>query len=275
MDSLSHNQGENNSSNQAWLFDVDGVITNPVKKTITEPEILDELLKRLQRNEIIGLNTGRAIEFVKAQVLKPLEDKVEDKNLLDNIIAVGEKGGVWITYVNGERAEEIDPEIKVPDELREKIHTLVDFEHSKTMFYDVSKRTMITVEMKKGVSLETYHEDQEILAKKIQNILNEMNLTELKIDTSTIAIDIENSHVGKALGAQKFLKILKEKNKLPGYITAFGDSNSDLEMIPPLRESGISTKFVFVGITSHEEREDIVTTENDFDKGTIEYLKKN
>ena len=134
---------------------------------------------------------------------------------------------------------------------------------------------MRSTEMVKGMNLEAFHEEQQALVEKLRKILEDMNITGLKIDPTTIATDIENSHVGKALGTQRFLKILKDRNITPGNITAFGDSNSDFDMIPPLRESGIPTKFVFVGITSHQEGEDIISTEGDFDKGTIEYLKEN
>ena len=43
----------------AWIFDVDGVITNPIEKRVTLSKIVDELIRRLKKNEPIGLNTGR------------------------------------------------------------------------------------------------------------------------------------------------------------------------------------------------------------------------
>lgn len=255
----------------AWLFDVDGVITNPTEKTVTEPEILDKIIKRLLIREPIGLNTGRSIDFVCEQVLKPLEDRIEDKRILDGIIAIGEKGGAWITYVNGERIEEIDEDIKVPEDLQEAVKSLIESEFWETMFYDETKKTMISTEMKKGMNLDAYHEEQKILTELFKKLLEKRGLLELKIDPTTIATDIENRHVGKALGSKKFLEILKDRNVNPANITAFGDSSSDFDMLDPLRESGIPTVFVFVG--KDTSREDIVRTNEHYDKGTLEYLK--
>jgi HAD superfamily hydrolase (TIGR01484 family) len=259
----------------AWLFDVDGVLTNPAEKRIVESQIFDEIIARLKRNEPIGLNTGRSIDFVIEQVLNPLEARIEDKKLLDGIIAIGEKGGVYITYEDGKRIEHIDEQIKVPNDLEIAVRKLTKSDFSETMFFDETKKTMISVEMKHGEDLEKFHLTQQKLVEKLKLLLKEMDIQNLKIDPTTIATDIENSHVGKALGTNRFLKILEERGISPQSITAFGDSSSDFEMLEPLRQSGVPTKFVFVGNKGFREESEVQTTNNHFDQGTLEYLRKN
>ena len=48
----------------AWIFDVDGVLTNPTEKKIVELQIFDKLIEILKSGDIVGLNTGRSLVFV-------------------------------------------------------------------------------------------------------------------------------------------------------------------------------------------------------------------
>lgn len=78
--------------NHAWLFDIDGVITHPEQKRVTEPRIIDEIIKRLQAGEPVALVTGRSLSWMIDRVVSPLEQKVNDKSLLTNFFGLGEKG---------------------------------------------------------------------------------------------------------------------------------------------------------------------------------------
>lgn len=55
-----------------WLFDVDGPLSDPIAKRMTEHVLLEELVARLARREPVVLNTGRALPWVIENVLTPL-----------------------------------------------------------------------------------------------------------------------------------------------------------------------------------------------------------
>src|SRR3954454_2131473 len=82
---------------RAYLFDIDGVLTNPLNVPMTKEGTLDALSERMFRG-VIGFNSGQSLSFIEQQVLEPLEARVRDKRELHHLIAIGEKGGAWITY---------------------------------------------------------------------------------------------------------------------------------------------------------------------------------
>ncbi|MBP9716979.1 MAG: hypothetical protein KBD51_03495 [Candidatus Levybacteria bacterium] len=255
---------------KAWLFDVDGVITNPELKK-ANPEIIKKLVEILERGEILGFNTGRALEFVIDEVLKPLEATLTNKNLLYNVFFVGEKGGTWGDFKNGKIENIIDPQITIPGELEQKIRDLISFKYSDTMFFDESKKTMISTELIKGKDLNKFHEEQKSLVEEMKKILEHLNLTNLKIEPSVIATDIQNPHVGKDLGVERFLMLIKGKEE-PEEFETFGDSPGDLEMHKYLIKHGHKSRFIYVGTKEIENSENIIKTKAKFDEGTVEYL---
>ena len=82
----------------AWIFDIDGVVTNPSEKKVGEPEILVHIVNKLKIKEPVAFNTGRSLPWLIERVINPLLNMVEDKSILENFIAVGEKGGAWLTF---------------------------------------------------------------------------------------------------------------------------------------------------------------------------------
>src|SRR3989344_7019824 len=101
-----------------WLFDVDGVLSHLVEKKNTERELLERILVMLEKGEPVALNTGRTVDFAVEKVLKELESMVEDKSIFKNLLLVGEKGAIQISYdKNGDYHEEIDRSISVPEYL--------------------------------------------------------------------------------------------------------------------------------------------------------------
>lgn len=265
----------------AWIFDVDGVLTDPEEKRITEPEIFSELIKRLEKGEPVGFNTGRSLDFVIAQVLDPLEAKLKDKNLLKNIFAIGEKGATWITFgVGGLKSINVDQNISVPKELQNRVREIVSKPpYSNTMFYDETKQTMISVELKLEKRVKDFKQAQNKLTQELQDVLCKYHLeNNFKIDATRIATDIESIHSGKALGTKKFIELLEEKKIEPNMYICFGDSVSDYEMLEELNRLGKKSQFIFVGKKedlSDKNHERVVFTKKLVDKGTLQYLKEN
>lgn len=125
---------------RAWLFDVDGVITNPEEK-IANPQILSEIARRLKRSEPVALATGRSIDFMRSRVVWPLRDLIASPTLLRNFLAVGEKGGTWISYNReGKEQENVDFDISIPKELIEKVKNLINEDFADVMFFDETKK---------------------------------------------------------------------------------------------------------------------------------------
>lgn len=262
----------------AWVFDVDGVITNPQEKKITEPEILDQIIKRLDQGEPVALNTGRPLVWIIDKVINPLLEKTADRKILKNFFASGEKGSTWITFDGkGEMQRYKDDSISVPQSLQNKIRNLINSEFSKSMFYDETKETMISTEMKDGHLVEEYSKQQQVLNKKLQKLVDEDDSNkQLKVDPTTIATDIENKHVGKGFAIDRILNWLEKINVNPQRFVAFGDSfSSDITMAEKLHNKNKKVEFVFVGKGEIEQSYPfpIMRTKELFGKGTLEALR--
>jgi HAD superfamily hydrolase (TIGR01484 family) len=286
METLENMEIEKKQPQKAYLFDVDGVLTNPHEKKVMHPEILDELTKRLEMGYPIGLNTGRSLEFVTTNILDPLEEKITEKKLLQNIIALGEKGCAWITYDDqNNRVSVVDEMIKVPEFIGEKIRSIVNTPpYCDVMFFDETKKTMVSLEVHTQQKLvenektfEEFKRIQKKLSEELDILLNEHQLqNEFKIDVTRIATDVENVHVGKALGARRFVELLAGKNIDPQEFLSFGDSPSDYEMFTELQQLGKKAQFIYVGESKDLEGkklEDVIFTERKVDDGTSDFLK--
>jgi len=262
------------------IFDVDGVITDPQEKKITEPEILSFIVGRLEKGEPVALNTGRSLFWLINQVINPLLKIKRNKKSLQNFFASGEKGAVWLTInENGSIQQYKDSNISTPTFLQNQIRTLIKTKYSKSMFYDESKvGTLISVEMNDGYSIEEYKKEQKTLAKELQKILVENNLEKiLKVDSTTIAVDIENKQVGKGFAINRILKWLEEKEIKPQQFITFGDSSSDIPMAEKLHKMNLKVKLVFVGEEGKLKGKTypfpVIFTKEVFEKGTLEFLR--
>jgi hypothetical protein len=130
----------------AYLFDIDGVLTNPESKRVEQAEMLAQLVKRLERLEPVGVNTGRSLDFIMEQVLDPIESRIIDKKLVRHFFAIGEKGGACIVYnEDNQSIMQVDNSISVPEIIRAEVKFIVSQEkYSDTMFYDDTKKTMVS-----------------------------------------------------------------------------------------------------------------------------------
>ena len=263
--------------NTVWVFDVDGVIVNIEKEIITEPFILNSIIKILEKGEVVALNTGRGIDWTLETVLNPLKSKITNPAILKNLFISSESGGITATFdKNGSLQVTTDDSLKIPRDLDKKVRELVTRKYSKSMRYE-NKKTMSTTKIKEGTSIEKFQEDQETMIGDLQRIINSSNLRgRLKVDISTIGTNIMYKRTGKDLGIELILKWLKDMGIKPEKFIAFGDSASDIPMAEKLYENGCDLKFVFVGGKNKIQRKapyKIHTTESLFDKGTVEFLK--
>lgn len=261
----------------AYLFDIDGVLTDPVEKRVVEEGLYGEIIKRLQKGEPVGLITGRSNVFMLDRIINPLRERVSDVSILQNLAAVGEKGGTWITFdENGVPQEGKSKDLSIPEELKERVRRLIAEKYSDSMFFDETKQTMLSTEMIDGYDLADYHMKQKELEDDMRMILDEFS-GDLNIDPTTIATDIENPHVGKGLAAERFLQFIRDRDIKPGRFIAFGDSKSDFEMADELERRGKKLEMVYVGHRDKmgdQRKEYPVNLDyaDKFTQGTLEYL---
>lgn len=263
-----------------WIFDIDGVVTNPTDKKVSEPQIIINIANKLKIGEPVAFNTGRSTSWLIERVINLLLEYIDVKSVLKNFIAVSEKGGSWITFnKDGTMQENIDDSISIPKLLKQQVRDLIKEKFSDSMFYDNSKLTMISTEMKDGYSIPAFKKAQKILIEHLVKLLQQNKLVEkLKIDPTTIATDIEHNQVGKGFATERILELLKNKDIIPEQFIAFGDSPSDITMAEKLHENNLAFTFIFVDnkgqLKGRYHPFPIVYTKKRFDKGTLEYLSK-
>ena len=239
-----------------WFLDVDGPVTDPERKRVTRPQVLDELVTRLHAGEPVILNTGRSLAWVLDHVVAPLRQRClvagldPDALMRDRFCVVGEKGGALAAYRgDGALVLEHDRRLAVPVELRAAIARLVDAGHGRTMFVDAGKETMVSVEMADGLDVAAYRPAQQIFAAELQDLVASLGLGDgrVRIDVTRIAVDVQHPRAGKALGAERGLAWLRARGVAIDRAVCIGDSPSDIEMADATHARGIDTEFVFVG----------------------------
>lgn len=261
---------------KAWIFDADGVITDIKQEKITQPLILESIIKILENEEPVAFNTGRGIDWVEKVVLYPLKNKISNSEILQNLFVVAEGGGVWATFNKDYSLNlKIDESVIMPVDLDQKVRNLVLNKYSKSMRYE-DKKTMITTKIKEGYPIEEFNRLQIEMIKDLQKLIDDFDLVnELKVDISTIGTSIIHKTTGKDKGVELILEWLKEKGVTPKRFLAFGDSNSDIPMAEKIYESGYSVELVYVGKNELPKENypfKVTKTKNKFTKGTLEFL---
>ena len=262
---------------KVWIFDVDGVITDPGEKKVIYPRIYHELTKRLKHPTVVFI-TGRSFPWLKKKVLLPLIDQVKDKGDLKNLYISCEYGGVQVEYISGNLKKVVGKDRMQDKNLNNKIRKIVKENFSQTMFYDKTKETMITVEMNKGVNNKKFEEDQRKFLKLLKTTLSTPRYSsQFMIVKTTIATDIFKKKLGKDYAIRKILSWIRKRTKNPLYITIFGDSEGDLVMGEELMKHGVDFKFVFVGEKKNVNQRalsfPVIFTNTLYSKGTLEFLQ--
>jgi hydroxymethylpyrimidine pyrophosphatase-like HAD family hydrolase len=264
----------------AYLFDVDGPLTDPNERRVTEPELLTIVAEKLKSGEPVGLNTGRSAEWVMKRFLEPLRSELDDPADLENFIVIGEKGGTWVTFdKDGEAEPGQSGQLEVPDDVRQSVLDLIEQnpEYREVMTVDNRRDTMLSIIMNKGVDIDEFDLRRATLGEEIRQILEANDVDDtFAVDYTTIAIDIENRHVGKDVGSERFLEFLRVREVRPEHFVAFGDSVSDIEMADELERKGQDVTFVYVGqgdVTNGDSRKYEIVQEPGFSSGTLRYLK--
>ena len=261
------------------LFDIDGVITEPVTGEV-ELEVVEEIVAILERDEPVAFNTGRGLQWVLRDILPYFEGRVSKRSVMSRLCIVYQKGAFRITFdMKGEREMPVAaPGIAlIPDYLRAEVLQLIAANYFETMFPGEEKEAVLSPQFKPGADFVQYKADQERLADDLQAMLERYGLADqFRIDPTRIATDVEDKLLGKALGAQQVLGWLREQRLQPDYFIAFGDSRSDVGMAEEIHREGFPVEFVFVGEKSQLQGLQlpfpVSLTQAFCEKGTLEYL---
>lgn len=259
------------------ILDVDGVISD-LKDKKAKPEVLQHIANELKSGKPVALNTGRSTEWVLERTLQSFVNDPETRKYLKNLIIVGEKGGTWMDFdENGRPQDHIDESISIPQDLQDDVRDLVNSKYSGSTFFDSTKRTMISTEMRDGYDMASYDEDQKLLAPQVGELIRKYGLENVLVaEPNPIAYDIQNIEVGKHLGVKRILNWLKDKSTKIVRFTTIGDSQGDIKMAQELNKNNLKVKHVHVGKKgTHEESYpfEVITTEREYEEGTEDFLK--
>lgn len=227
------------------LLDVDGPIASPVTRTIAIASIVDDLVTLANLGLPIAFNTGRSDAFVRDEVLKPL--LAAGLTTSARVYGVCEKGAVWFGgTLDTFSGVHVDESVAVPSAVVTELRALTVEEFGDTMFFDETKRSMVSVEQRTDVSSETYLAEQKRFDSRAQQILDRHGLDGFRVDPTIIATDIESVELGKALGARRALELMGASGEIPRLWRTIGDSRSDYAMADYLHENGYEVAHVDV-----------------------------
>lgn len=261
----------------AYLFDVDGPLSDPKERKIVEFELVDELVARLRKGEPIAFNSGRSVEWIEKEVVPHIVEAIgDDKKLLERFVIIGEKGGSWLTFDEGGEALKGNVNtIIIPDDLRQEIHGLIGEKYADCVADLDPKTTMVSLEMLPGFDHEQFVARQKDMVQDLRALLQRQGLDQIfSIDATTIAVDIESAHVGKHIGADRFLQHLSDLGVTADRFQTFGDSASDVAMADELVRRGQNAEFIYVGTTPLPDQDHYrVVNAGNFSRGTLDFLK--
>ncbi|MCU1442300.1 MAG: hypothetical protein JWQ59_450 [Cryobacterium sp.] len=242
------------------LLDVDGPIASPVTRTIATPSIVTDLVKLARGGVPIAFITGRSADFIRNEVVAPLVESGLPADV--RMYGVCEKGAVWFPIsAEGMGEVVVDQSVALPGAVVDAVRRLVTDQYSETMFFDETKRAMISVEQRTDVDHATYLDAQPRFNEDAFAILAEHGLgvrfgdreqpnsagqVPFRIDPTVISTDIESVLLDKDHGAERALAFFAETGPLPTVWRSVGDSRSDYLMADHLHQAGYDVAHVDV-----------------------------
>lgn len=243
----------------ALLLDVDGPIASPVTRTVS-PEIIALFLELSASGIPVVFNTGRSDDFIKHEVMQPMIAAGMPSTL--KIHAICEKGATWFTFDSSGAGEvHVDRAFAVPATSSDKIRELVADSFAEHMFFDETKRAMVSVEQNIDTANIDYRRAQEKFDAAAMETMVRLGLgvhrhdmsradtsgsIDFRIDPTIISTDIESVALGKDLGARRALDLLAVDGVLPCSWFTVGDSRTDYAMADWLAENGHAVSHVDV-----------------------------
>ncbi|HKU30978.1 hypothetical protein [Arthrobacter sp. NyZ413] len=227
----------------ALLLDVDGPVASPVTRDV-KPEIIADLVKLASAGIPVIFNTGRSDAFIREQVMAPMIAAGMPAGTV--VHAICEKGAVWFSYTSlGAGPIHVDHELAVPKAYGDDIRRMVAEDYATHMFFDETKRAMVSVEQQLDVTSEDYLAEQKLFDADALELLARHGLAaalvdrhepgsddaaDYRLDPTIISTDIESIRLGKDLGASRAVELLAAQGITPKAWRTVGDSRTDYAM---------------------------------------------
>jgi len=242
------------------LLDVDGPIASPVTRSISAPGVLDGLRTLAAAGIPVVFNTGRSDAFLRLEVVEPLLAAGFPAGA--RVHAVCEKGAVWFSITAAGTGEvSVDEGLAVPAAYGRAIERLVDERYCATMFFDRTKRAMVSVEQRLDVTAEQYLEQRQAFDADALEVFGILGLgarwldevrpdaagrVDYRVDPTIISTDVESVLLGKDRGAERALELLATDGPMPLAWRTVGDSRTDYAMADWLHAQGLDVAHVDV-----------------------------
>ena len=145
----------------------------------------------------------------------------------------------------------VDESLAMPHDFAVEMDELVSAEFGDSVFFDHTKRAMVSVEQLTSIDTATYLPIQKTFDARAMTALTERGYgvrrlddvrqdaegrVQWRIDPTIISTDIESVALGKDLGARRALELLALDGPLPLAWRTMGDSRSDYAMADWLHE---------------------------------------
>lgn len=243
----------------ALLLDVDGPVASPVTRDVKQEIILDLVALAAAGIPVI-FNTGRSDAFIRGQVMEPMIEAGIPAGTI--IHAICEKGAVWFSYTAaGPGPIHVDRELAVPAAYGDDIRRMVAEDYSAHMFFDETKRAMVSVEQHIEVPSAEYLAEQKLFDADAMDLMSRHGLgvvrldhhapnsddeVDYRVDPTIISTDIESVRLGKDLGASRAVELLAAQGITPQAWRTVGDSRTDYAMADWLHHNDHEVKHVDV-----------------------------
>ena len=242
------------------LLDVDGPVASPVTRTIAIGSIARDLVELVAAGVPIAFITGRSHAFIAEVVIPALQDSGLREALSRpgaRMFGVFEKGGAWSTIdADGMGEPTIDQTVAFGPDAVDAVRDLVERRFADTMFFDETKRAMISVEQRTDVAADDYRRAQGEFQDEAYRILTAQGVglrygdlsapdssgaVPFRIDPTVISTDIESIRLDKDHAAQRALEHFRAHGPMPRRWLSVGDSRSDYLMADQLHAEGFDT----------------------------------
>lgn len=243
----------------ALLLDVDGPVASPVSRDV-QPGIIADLVALATAGIPVIFNTGRSDAFIREQVMEPMITAGIPAGTI--IHAICEKGAVWFSYTAaGPGPIHVDHELAVPAAYGDDVRRLVAEDYSAHMFFDETKRAMVSVEQHIEVANTDYLAEQKLFDADAMGLMarhglgvvrldhhapNSDDEVDYRVDPTIISTDIESVRLGKDLGASRAVELLAAQGITPQAWRTVGDSRTDYAMADWLHHNDHAVKHVDV-----------------------------
>jgi hypothetical protein len=238
------------------LLDVDGPIASPVTRSIAIPAITRDLVALAAAGVPVVFNTGRSDAFIRDEVVDPLIAAGLPAGA--RVHGVCEKGASWFSIgpehgPGGMSEVQVDETLAMPADFAAEMEQLVAAEWSDLVFFDRTKRAMVSIEQLTTVASAAYLARQRALDEQAMEALVRRGLgvrrlddvrpdaageVQWRVDPTIISTDVESVHLGKDRGAERALELLDADGARPLAWRTVGDSRSDYAMADWLHAQG-------------------------------------